>query len=267
MIFGRKYLLPRNLRVHFRQHLVAVFGVLAILWGLLSCSAPHDNPLDPESDDYVPNAGRQYGPEDFRIRVRSLHSARPFSHVYSVLAELWTEELIPIDSASVTFEARKAIGLDPTVQGIWGTLFASGYFGSDPQMEYAIGRPFVFSVWIRDDSSFTLGPAYLSRVIVETPILIHPMNSDTVQPFVTLEWEPFSAEYFHEYRTSLWRNELDFVAEIWTSDTLHADTSQIGVPDSLQNGNYFWTLLVIDRFGNSSRSVEGKFRVQVETQP
>ena len=46
--------------------------------------------------------------------------------------------------------------------------------------------------------------------------------------------------------------EQQFETIVWTSDLLSSDEIEVQVDDSLDDGDYYWTLSMIDSFENSS---------------
>lgn len=260
----------RNLIKFTSLRIFLLTGSLFYAILLVSCNAPHDNLFDPESEWYQGNPVGQYELDDFDTRVRSLHTSQIFPTVdsYSLLAEVWTEELIPIDSVTICYPGRNPVHLTLTSRGIWATLFSPSYFNvEDPYMESVIGQPFRYNIFVRHDAEYVAEPVYLFRVIEETPVLISPVQSDTVGTTVELHWQPFDVAYLHWFRASVWRNEFEFEAEVWSSDTLSSVVESVVVSGSLSQGSYYWTLYVIDEFDNYSRSRENEFIVLEGFQP
>jgi hypothetical protein len=244
-------------RLHFWQLLVA--SLCGAFW--LSCEAPHDNPLDPESKNY---SGFKYSLSAFSGQVRSLHTSRnfPSTDTYSVITEAWTNEDIEVDSVTVTYNSKPPVTLDRLDFGLWGAYFESAYFGGGTQMQGVLGEPFIFRFAVTGDGIYTLDSLYMFRVIEGTPVLISPVSDDTVGAHPNLSWEAFAAPYAIRYQASVWQYEDEFEAESWTSELLPDSTEEIQVVDSLVDGNYYWVLFVIDDLLNSSRSREREFVVR-----
>jgi hypothetical protein len=228
---------------------------------LLSCDAPHDNPLDPESKNYV---GFKYPLSAFSGRVRSLHTSRNFprTDTYSVVTEAWTSEEIEVDSVTVTYDLKAPVTLDRLDFGLWGAFFESGYFAGGTQLEGVLGEPFVFRFAVTGDAIYTLDSLYMFRVIEGTPVLVSPISEDTVGAHPTLSWEAFAAPYAIQYQASVRHYEDGFEAESWSSEVLPDSVTEIQVGDSLVDGNYYWVLYAIDNLLNRSRSREGEFVVR-----
>ncbi len=239
--------------------IVILAGIIVIAIG---CSAPHDNPLDPKSDYYVPPIP-PYIPPGIEARVRSVHISRnfPTTDSYSLIVEAWSDEPAAIDSVWITYQNQPRVALSWTTQGFWAALFSASYFG-DPRLGSVIGQPFVFTFRTTEDSLHTEGPAYLFRVIEDTPQLISPIHGSTESPFPLLSWEPYEAGFPFDYQAVVILTvEQQFETIVWTSELLSSTETEVQVDDSLVNGDYYWTLSMIDSFENSSRSKEGEFTV------
>ncbi|MBU0691636.1 hypothetical protein KKC97_06570 [bacterium] len=247
-----------------KRHILIVALCLSASCLSLSCNAPHDNPLDPESKYFN---GSKYSLEDFAGCVRSLHTSRSFptTDVYSVIVEGSMSQDVEMDSVWVIYRNRTPVELERLDLGLWGTILSSAYFNTtDPQMIGVMGQPFVISFAVTGDEIYTLEPLYLIRLIEETPRLISPAAYDTVGQQPLLKWETFSAPYEIRYQASVWRDEVGFEVETWSSDFLPDSVHEIETGETLVVGNYYWVLYVIDEFLNRSRSHEGEFVVREE---
>lgn len=243
---------------------------------LHACNAPHDNPLDPESPFY---ANSEDVKAELGGRVRSLHTARLFPTIdsYAALVEAWAPPDMSMESVWVSFDYREPLALrrasqDTSDLQVWKTSLVPSYLSAgtginDPQMQAVAGKPFFIGFMTQNGDEIELDPVYMFRVILETPQLVTPQGRDTTFVTPVLEWESFHAPFEFQYLATVWRNEAEFEVQIWNSDSLTPDTSQVMVDIPLPTGNYYWTLFVIDTYGNYSRSKEGEFYARPETLP
>jgi hypothetical protein len=244
--------------------------VLPFLLGLLSlllgCAAPHDNPKDPLSPRYTPEQPAPYVP-DFESRVWSEHfPVGQVSEIYQVRTEFYNPDTsFALDSVWVIYDGWLPLGLRSDSTGVWGTNFDQSVFGCGQQMACVMGEPFNFYAHHGLDSVYGVGPLYLFRVIATAPATDEPDSGDTVNPFVMLQWSPFSANFGFSFRANLVRTDT---AWTWISTLLPRDQYLVyPAPDSLADGNYYWTLSVVDSFGNSSRSQKAYFNVSSSGAP
>ncbi len=195
--------------------------------------------------------------------MRSAHVSRnfPTTDSYSLVAELSGPDAALQDSAWVSFVDRTPVPLSRTSATLWATVFSASYF-SDPHLQSEIGLPFVFHSLDNSGVTHQTGPVYLFRVIEDVPARLNPIRRTPSAPARLLAWESFSPG-FHPfyYRPAVYVSAEDFVFTVWVSDDLPESQLSITVPDSLADGQYYWTVTVVDTFDNTSRSKEGIFTV------
>lgn len=236
------------------------------IWWSSSCSPPHDNPLDPASDNYVeppPPPGTTPIPT-FSTILRSVHTGRISTDIYKVLPELWPDSALTIDSVLIQYDGLSTRRMSlSTVTGHWSVSLTSSFFGDD-DLESIIGQPFYFFVHTPNDSIWSVGPKYVFRIIQETPATGNPDSNLVVGSFPTLNWPAFGGSYPFYYQTVVERkNDILQIITVWTSDTLASTATQVQVADSLEDDtDYHWILLVFDEYGNTSLSLETPFQVQ-----
>jgi hypothetical protein len=251
--------MPLNLRI------LAIAALFVAAMFFMGCPPPHANPFDPDAPNYIPPVGSAAPPE-IPTRVRSLHTSRNITSqdTYVILTEVWTQGQDPIDSAWVAFGDQPRLALRPTIQQVWTASLTAEYF-NDPQLGSVIGKPFHFTIVTARDCTYTRTPVYLFRVIEGTPVLHSPMNHDSTTAHPVLRWQSFTASFPFTYSATVIRLEQGYEAVIWTSDSLASTSLWVAVSDSLENGDYYWTLSAKDECANSSRSKEALFTVCVRS--
>jgi hypothetical protein len=146
--------------------------------------------------------------------------------------------------------------------GTWSASLTPSALGVDA-LEEVIGNSFTFYFYVTGDTAIhTKGPCYVFRVLEEVPQTTSPDSNavvDTAYP--TLAWPLFTSSYPARLRVEVKRvDEL-----IWSSDTLNVSTTQVAIPDSLEDDTYWWALFVYDNHNNSTRSREAYFVVNADT--
>jgi hypothetical protein len=189
--------------------------------------------------------------------VHSEHVSRifPTQDTYSVIAEMIAIGPPFVDSAWVRYRTGSPVVMEER-NGTWTSRFSSTVF-NDYTLGSVIGQPFFFSALDHSGNTTEGGPAYLFRVVEETPLVISPSQDDTVAAFPLLIWEAFSANFPFVYQAIV----NDFDADVWSGPLLSPTLLSIEVSDSLPDGHYYWTISVLDSFRNSSRSKQGYFIV------
>jgi hypothetical protein len=117
---------------------------------------------------------------------------------------------------------------------------------------------------VRDASGNVAGgpPVSLVRVIEQSPQTQSPQAGDVTGPLPTLVWRPAQVPFAFTYRVDVFLldgagvpNLVDQATGLGPAVTSYA----VGAP--LAPGDYFWTVWIVDAFGNRSRSREAGFRV------
>jgi len=125
-----------------------------------------------------------------------------------------------------------------------------------------IGQAFYF--YVTDDfGTVNRSDAnYLTRILEESPLLIAPTELETViSGAIEFRWNPVNVPFDALLRIDLFQinsgifERIDSVFPIEKNITLQVYEKPV-IP-----GDYFWRLLIVDYFGNSSASKEGVFTV------
>ncbi|MFK7846207.1 MAG: carboxypeptidase-like regulatory domain-containing protein, partial [Rhodothermales bacterium] len=107
------------------------------------------------------------------------------------------------------------------------------------------------------------GPKSVIRVINETPIALDPLELmfvGSARP--TFTWEPLALDFPFTFRLDVVRIDQNIQSTILTIEDIPSSNDMIEAPTSIAPGDYFWTVSVVDEFGNRSRSREAGFRIQ-----
>ena len=106
-------------------------------------------------------------------------------------------------------------------------------------------------------------PRRLVRVIDETPIAISPQGETLLSTSTPqLVWEAARVPFGFTYRIDVVREEVNVQVTVETQQDVSSLASSAVVSTPLTPGNYYWTISIVDTFGNRSRSKEAGFRIQ-----
>ncbi len=132
-----------------------------------------------------------------------------------------------------------------------------------PGLEGLLGR--TLRVEVKDAAgNVGLGPPLnLVRVIELSPQTERPQGLEVVSPTPTLVWRPAQLPFAFTYRVDVFLvvEELGLPTLIERREAIGPSITSIDVATELVPGDYFWTVWVVDAFGNRSRSREAGFRV------
>lgn len=131
---------------------------------------------------------------------------------------------------------------------------------SNPQA--LLGRPLYLLAQDREGVTTQSNALQLARIIEETPVATSPKDRVLLtdnQPLFT--WDPFVNRFPFTYRIDIFRTEVNRDVLVTQQDDLGMNTTTFQLQTPLETGEYFWTVSVVDGFGNESRSKEAGFRV------
>ncbi|MCD4663786.1 MAG: carboxypeptidase-like regulatory domain-containing protein [Bacteroidales bacterium] len=125
-----------------------------------------------------------------------------------------------------------------------------------------IGRQVLFSAEDKAGNKNTSLPVQLAQIIHETPITISPAGLQTVNATPQLTWQSNDLVFLYSYRVEINRTDVPILTMAWCQENIAATDTTIVVSDSLEAGEYYWTVAIVDEFGNSSRSKEAPFKIE-----
>ncbi len=102
---------------------------------------------------------------------------------------------------------------------------------------------------------------YISRVIEPEAIPTAPASLDTTTATPVFNWNPPTVSYNYTYQLQVVSLAGGTQTVVWSVSGLSSSEVSYTYPGVLQSGTYFWTVEVVDDFGNSSRSKEASFVV------
>ena len=129
-------------------------------------------------------------------------------------------------------------------------------------LQEVLGRQIVIRAKDRAGFSNNSTPQFVVRIIDDVPITLSPQGLETVATTnPTLQWQAVNQPYQFSYLVELYRVDFGINNLVWQSDAIEHTTTETVVPDNLAAGTYFWTIAIVDEFGNMSRSKEASFQV------
>ena len=186
---------------------------------------------------------------DIRATVSDLDGLLDIDRVWLSIPDLNFSDTLMALPAAGDFETRIAAEKLPG-----GTLQA------------ILGRP--LQGWVRDKQGDSVMVAFppVARLIEEVPAAISPQGGSVVadeQP--QFEFSCLELPFLFAYQIDIFRTD-EFVpnlihteADMDPAIVCVGETGTFTVPFALARGRYFWTIAVIDEFGNRSRSREAGF--------
>ncbi len=125
-----------------------------------------------------------------------------------------------------------------------------------------LGQPIFLNALDRRGFKNSSEPKSLARIIEKTPLTNSPNQGENLTDATPLlEWRSADLLFDFNYRVEVERVDFGLNTPIWSQPDIDKTSTSIAVPDSLVSGVYFWTVSIVDEFGNWSRSKEAPFRI------
>jgi hypothetical protein len=128
-------------------------------------------------------------------------------------------------------------------------------------IEWLIGKS--LTITARDRLGATsAGKAFtVTRVIQDAALPLSPTALDTAPASPQMFWSQVTLQFTYTYKLELFRLDQGVPTLLWSAANLSPFLSSFQYPGQLVTGTYYWTISVVDEFGNLSRSKEASFVV------
>ena len=153
------------------------------------------------------------------------------------------------------------VALEPRTAGQFDALIRADSLPT-ANLQSLLGLALQLHVRDKEDAVVSSAPHQLVRVLEENPSPASPKDDvllETSRP--TFTWDPFPASFAFSYRIEVFRDEVNRAVLVMQSNPIPMDVTSFQMANLLPTGPYFWTITVIDTFGNQSRSKEAAFRI------
>lgn len=141
-------------------------------------------------------------------------------------------------------------------------LSLNSYQVPSNNIEWLVGQP--LTVVARDGklSSGASAPFFVSRMIEDEAVPDYPKFQDTTSGSPVFKWTAPSVRFLYTYSINVVRVDAGSQVMVWTQENIGSYLISYQYPGTLEDGNYFWTIAVVDEYGNYSRSKESTFVVK-----
>ncbi|MDH7604228.1 MAG: carboxypeptidase-like regulatory domain-containing protein [Melioribacter sp.] len=128
-------------------------------------------------------------------------------------------------------------------------------------IEDAIGTDFTIIAKDKSGKVFTIGSSNIKRLITQEIIIDSPVNRAAVSSSPTFVWKKFTPGFNFKYAVQVYTDETAPIL-VWEKKNISKDATEVTCDITLPPGDYFWVVICIDDFGNSSISKPGTFTVK-----
>ena len=127
-------------------------------------------------------------------------------------------------------------------------------------IEEIVGYNFDVRVIDKSKRVFLIGSNKVARVIKTGTDAVYPVNNDTISVPVNLTWNQFNAGYPFTYRVEIYNASPQLV---FTQDNIESSKTSLTIDTTaIGTGDYFWAILVVDKFSDSYKSIPGRFHIK-----
>jgi hypothetical protein len=142
------------------------------------------------------------------------------------------------------------------------TIFADSLPNQD--LQWLVGKQFnVFAV-DRENGIGQPPGFFVTRIIESEAKPTSPTGSDTTTSKPIFNWNLPGVSFAYTYQLLVMSLAGGTPTQVWSQTIPNSSTYEFSYPDSLRTGTYYWTISIIDQFGNSSCSKEAAFIVQAQ---
>jgi hypothetical protein len=208
-------------------------------------------------------------PQFEQITIKAHHRSRwfPLEEIYFIEIETFVNDPDGIgDIQSVICEIPSMSFSDTLQAEIEAGKFSSTLFDSDlpvASVHQLIGGQ-IYLVVEDDFGTKTSSDAkFLTRIIEQTPKLLVPVDLQTIQsPEIDFQWERVSEPYPATLKIEVFQISLGIAFKADEIINIPISNTNYIYSQSYSPGDYFWTINIVDEFGNSSSSREGTFQIK-----
>ncbi|HTR81320.1 MAG TPA: carboxypeptidase-like regulatory domain-containing protein [Bacteroidota bacterium] len=141
-------------------------------------------------------------------------------------------------------------------------LTVTSYDLPSNNLEWLVGKSLTI---VAKDRSGSLGvgdPFYVTRTIEQEAAPASPPIGDTTSGSPVFQWTAPDVRFVYTYSLSVVYVASGTETPVWSQDNIGNHLLSYQYPSTLPQGNYSWTIEVVDEYGNYARSKESSFVVK-----
>ncbi|GAB4372691.1 MAG: hypothetical protein Kow0042_16140 [Calditrichia bacterium] len=201
------------------------------------------------------------------IKIASFHISRwfPPDDLYFLTFEVTGNDTDGVEELkTATFqisfpELRDTLQEESAAGKFTYQLFPDEYGLSS--LHQLIGREIYFVLEDEFGARVRSSAQYLSRIIEDVPVIIAPVQRVAVNPPFQFQWEPVFLPFDFNLKIEIYRFVSGISIKVAEIPGIAGTETAHTYSNFLSPGEYYWTLYIVDEFGNHSRSKEGAFVV------
>jgi hypothetical protein len=205
--------------------------------------------------------------QEFKITTHHISQWFPAEDSYYLEIEVTASDSDGVEELDIAWMDIPEMGISDTLQeSSTAGLFTHTIIPQEVSNRFIhsfVGKEFYF--YLRDNfgSQIVSPPKFITRIVENVPVLDFPIQWDTVSEFpFDFTWQAIYLPFPFSLRLELFRIFSGFNAQVDEISDIPGNSSSYSYNKTLEAGDYFWVLYIVDEFGNCSRSKEGSFQVE-----
>jgi hypothetical protein len=214
--------------------------------------------------------------DEVSFHLDALPTFSNLSATTSHIAQWWPGEIYQADFAAVVVDddgtsdidsvfvvvdsIRRSMSYSPIDRRFHASLKSDELPSSN--LHWLDAKPILILARDRPGNAASSPELLIVRIIEETPVAVSPSGLDTASASPTLGWIATYQPYPFTYEVEVVRVDAGYQTSVWKQTNIVNTSTSISVTTSLSTGTYYWTLAIVDEYGNRSRSKEASFIVQ-----
>ncbi|MFZ5516697.1 MAG: carboxypeptidase-like regulatory domain-containing protein [Candidatus Zhuqueibacterota bacterium] len=162
--------------------------------------------------------------------------------------------LIPDISFADTLEITATVG-----------LFQNKFYCPDlliKSIHELIGKPIHILAQDNVGQKQQFGPHQLVRVVDTEPLIVAPQGKVVLGSLPTFTWSSVSLPYPFAFTIEIFRIiDQGYDTKVMTIGDIPSGNDHYTIQSPLSNGSYYWTIAIVDEYGNWNRSKPATFDV------
>jgi hypothetical protein len=126
-------------------------------------------------------------------------------------------------------------------------------------LEWLVGKALTISSRAHSNALTRSEPFYISRIIEQEGTPVYPSSQDTLTGAPEFRWTPPSVAFTYTYTVTVVRTDAGVQTVVATQKQIDPYQYSWQATQTFAPGTYFWTLAVVDEFGNVSQSKPSSF--------
>jgi hypothetical protein len=183
---------------------------------------------------------------------------------YQLNADVTVEDVD--DDIDSVYLVCNALSISKPLQKIRSQYFEGRFYDYElniASLDLVIGKEFQIKTVSSTGKQYTMGNAYVKRIIKEEIETISPKNSDTLtNPTPTLNWKRFEPGFDFDYSLEIYTDETEPKLQ-WRKENISKDeifyTVETAITFTSTNNKFFWVVWAVDEFKNRTRSKPAGF--------